>query len=203
MKYYHKINFILVLIIWVTTIISTFYLPNIIPSHYTGEHIDTYGSKYVNFVLPILLLIFWCFVPFGEKIYKKNETNSILKFQITILLGFVAAVVLNSYLLMKALKYTKIIFSSEMILNAIVFFVYVLVALFIAFMDNENLIKINWKEFRIKNNDIKRIVIVMVLCFIGFTPIWFHFTLIFSMLLLFIIIIKCILTIYALQSNNK
>lgn len=206
MKYYKKISFVLVIIMLIMTIISMFYLPNIIPSHYTNGHIDAFGSKYLNFIIPGVMMTVWVLLPFIESKYKKNESNSVLKLQICLFLSFLAATLLNSYLIIKSLKYAHIILSDETILNSFVFFIYLLFALFIIYMDNDSLSKLNWKEFdfeKTKNNKLKRIIVAVILCLIGIIPLGLHLTMIYSLALLLILITKFVYRFSLEKCNNK
>lgn len=58
-------------------ILSGVYLLSSIPIHYTNGVIDAYGSKYLNYILFIFLVILYAALPYIEKQYRKSASSNL------------------------------------------------------------------------------------------------------------------------------
>lgn len=54
---YNGLNFVAVIIMFITTITSLVFLPDTVINHFNGISPDQTGSKYVNLIIPVLGLV--------------------------------------------------------------------------------------------------------------------------------------------------
>ena len=154
MKNYQKFNFTFVVIVFLMTLISTWLLPSSVPVHSTFQQVDLWGSKYTNFIMPVLMLIIWFFTP-----YLLSQKNIIGR-QLTVCIiglsfAFFAFTELDSYWIYQDFQYTGFHVTFNSWLLFAIALIYLSVSFMIFFMRKDELLFLHWKEFKPQDSDIK------------------------------------------------
>lgn len=154
MKNYQKFNFTFVVIVFFMTLFSTFLLPSSVPTHSNFQQIDAWGSKYTNFIAPVLMFIIWFFTPYF--LSQKNKVGRQLTLCI-IELSFVffAFTELDSYWIYQDFQYTDFHVTFNSWLLFAIALTYLSVSFMIFFMCKDELLLLHWKEFKPQDSDIK------------------------------------------------
>ena len=80
MKKLNKIMLTLSLLPTLITSVFLFFMNDTVPMHYNASGaVDRYGSKYENYIFPVIILLMYAFYIVYTKIYTKYSTNSVEK----------------------------------------------------------------------------------------------------------------------------
>ena len=80
MKRLNKIMLTLSLLPTLITSVFLFFMNDTVPMHYNASGaVDRYGSKYENYIFPVIILLMYAFYIVYTKIYTKYSTNSVEK----------------------------------------------------------------------------------------------------------------------------
>lgn len=73
MKFFKRIDLIVIIFMFVSTMIAMFFMPAAIPLHWDNHVVET-GSKYTIFAFPIISLGCWLLTPvFGDYMAESNK----------------------------------------------------------------------------------------------------------------------------------
>ena len=155
MKKFNNINFLLATITLMITLISLFFLPDTVPTHTHFDGVDGWGSKYTNFIVPVIAYVLWFTMP--KIMSQKNKQAKMLdgktgeiylmKNRIIINIIFLAFVGFDLYVIYQDFLYTSNKVSLNFFLLIAVAVLYITASFIIFYMDEEELMLLHWKEF--------------------------------------------------------
>lgn len=83
----------------VITVIAMLFMKDIVPMHYNlSGKIDRYGSKYENFILPLIILFFYILWVLLIKFYSKSNMDDMSKEKKNLNLLYLIAIICTSLL---------------------------------------------------------------------------------------------------------
>lgn len=155
MKKFNNINFVLATITLVITLVSLFFLPNNVPIHTHFDGVDGWGSKYTNFIVPVIAYVLWFMMP---RIMSQKDNQAkilggqigeiyLMKNRILINIIFLAFVGFDLYVIYQDFLYTSKNVSINFFLLIAVAVLYITASFIIFYMDDEELMSLHWKEF--------------------------------------------------------